>query len=39
MAALIIKPATEAKWDCVSFGEVMLHFDPGFGRVRNARSF
>jgi len=27
------------KWDCASFGEVMLRFDPGFGRVRNARSF
>jgi len=36
---LKIKPAAEARWDCVSFGEVMLRFDPGFGRVRNARSF
>jgi 2-dehydro-3-deoxygluconokinase len=27
------------KWDCVSFGEVMLRFDPGFGRVRTARQF
>ena len=34
-----IKPAGEAKWDCAAFGEVMLRFDPGFGRVRNARSF
>ena len=39
MSELIIKPASEARWDCVSFGEVMLRFDPGFGRVRNARSF
>jgi 2-dehydro-3-deoxygluconokinase len=39
MAELLIKPATAARWDCVSFGEVMLRFDPGFGRVRNARSF
>ena len=39
MSELIIKPAAEAKWDCVSFGEIMLRFDPGFGRVRNARSF
>src|SRR5271154_85230 len=39
MAPLAIKPATQARWDCVSFGEVMLRFDPGFGRVRNARSF
>ena len=36
---LKIRPAAETKWDCVSFGEVMLRFDPGFGRVRNARSF
>jgi 2-dehydro-3-deoxygluconokinase len=39
MAELKIKAAAEARWDCVSFGEVMLRFDPGFGRVRNARSF
>ena len=39
MAELKIKPAAETRWDCVSFGEVMLRFDPGFGRVRNARSF
>ena len=39
MTELIIKPVSETKWDCVSFGEVMLRFDPGFGRVRNARSF
>jgi 2-dehydro-3-deoxygluconokinase len=36
---LNIRKAEECKWDCVSFGEVMLRFDPGFGRVRNARSF
>ena len=36
---LKIRPASECKWDCVSFGEVMLRFDPGFGRVRNARQF
>jgi 2-dehydro-3-deoxygluconokinase len=36
---LNIRPASETKWDCVAFGEVMLRFDPGFGRVRNARSF
>jgi 2-dehydro-3-deoxygluconokinase len=39
MTALIVKPAADARWDCLSFGEVMLRFDPGFGRVRNARSF
>jgi 2-dehydro-3-deoxygluconokinase len=36
---LAIRPAEECRWDCASFGEVMLRFDPGFGRVRNARSF
>ena len=36
---LNIRPAAECKWDCVSFGEVMLRFDPGFGRVRNSRQF
>jgi len=36
---LTIRPASETKWDCAAFGEVMLRFDPGFGRVRNARSF
>ena len=39
MATLEIRSAADSKWDCVSFGEVMLRFDPGFGRVRNARSF
>ena len=36
---LKIRSAAETRWDCASFGEVMLRFDPGFGRVRNARSF
>ncbi len=36
---LDIRPAAECRWDCVSFGEVMLRFDPGFGRVRNSRQF
>lgn len=36
---LTIRPASEARWDCAALGEVMLRFDPGFGRVRNARSF
>lgn len=26
-------------WDAVSLGEVMLRFDPGEGRIRNARGF
>src|SRR5262245_60588876 len=36
---LSIRPASETRWDCAALGEVMLRFDPGFGRVRNARSF
>ncbi len=36
---LPLRPAEDCRWDCVSFGEVMLRFDPGFGRVRNARQF
>ncbi|MBV9290011.1 MAG: sugar kinase [Hyphomicrobiales bacterium] len=36
---LTIRPAAEARWDCAALGEVMLRFDPGFGRVRTARSF
>jgi 2-dehydro-3-deoxygluconokinase len=36
---LKIRPVAETRWDCVAFGEVMLRFDPGFGRVRNSRSF
>jgi len=36
---LKIRPASECQWDCAAFGEVMLRFDPGHGRVRNARTF
>jgi 2-dehydro-3-deoxygluconokinase len=36
---LKIRPASETRWDCAAMGEVMLRFDPGFGRVRNARTF
>jgi 2-dehydro-3-deoxygluconokinase len=36
---LNIRPAIKTRWDCAALGEVMLRFDPGFGRVRNARSF
>jgi 2-dehydro-3-deoxygluconokinase len=36
---LKIRAQADVKWDCVSFGEVMLRFDPGFGRVRTARQF
>ena len=27
------------RWDCVALGEVMLRLDPGWGRVRTARTF
>jgi 2-dehydro-3-deoxygluconokinase len=36
---LNIRTLSECRWDCVSLGEVMLRFDPGFGRVRNSRQF
>src|SRR5882724_1923733 len=36
---LKIRAQADVKWDCVSFGEVMLRLDPGFGRVRTARQF
>lgn len=39
MSVLEIKPAGEARWDCVSLGEVMLRLDPGWSRVRAARRF
>ena len=32
-------PAEDVTWDCVALGEVMLRLDPGWGRVRTARSF
>lgn len=36
---LQIKPAGSCKWDAMSLGEVMLRFDPEFGRVRTTRHF
>lgn len=38
-ALLTIRDAAQCRWDMVSMGEVMLRFDPGERRVRNARSF
>ena len=38
-SVLKIRPAKETRWDCAALGEVMLRFDPGFGRVRNTRNF
>ena len=37
--ALEIKPADSCRWDAISLGEVMLRFDPDFGRVRTTRQF
>jgi len=37
--SLSIKPAGEARWDCVALGEVMLRLDPGDTRIRTARTF
>jgi 2-dehydro-3-deoxygluconokinase len=39
MSAPEPKPKTEARWDCVSLGEVMLRLDPGEGRIHTTRSF
>lgn len=36
---LPLRPAEDCRWDLVSLGEVMLRFDPGEGRIANARSF
>ena len=37
--ALTIKSADSCRWDAISLGEVMLRFDPEFGRVRTTRHF
>ncbi len=34
-----IRSAADRRWDMAALGEVMLRFDPGERRVRNARSF
>ncbi|MCD4669194.1 MAG: sugar kinase, partial [Actinomycetia bacterium] len=39
MTVLNIKPKEACKYDCISLGEIMLRFDPGEGRIRNAREF
>jgi 2-dehydro-3-deoxygluconokinase len=36
---LEVKPKKDCKYDCISLGEIMLRFDPGEGRVKNARNF
>ncbi|GIG40209.1 sugar kinase [Cellulomonas phragmiteti] len=39
MPDLVIRPATECRYDAVALGEVMLRLDPGEGRIRTARQF
>ncbi len=39
MAILNVKPRESCKYDCISLGEIMLRFDPGEGRIKNAREF
>ena len=34
-----IKPKQDCRWDLVSLGEIMLRFDPGYGRIATTRSF
>ncbi len=36
---LVLRPASECRFDAVALGEVMLRLDPGEGRIRTARSF
>jgi len=36
---LQIKSAESCRWDAISLGEVMLRFDPEWGRVRTTRQF
>ncbi|NBB51095.1 sugar kinase [Rhizobium sp. CRIBSB] len=36
---LRLRDAGECRWDMAALGEVMLRFDPGERRVRNARAF
>lgn len=39
MSTMDIRPARSSRWDCVTLGEVMLRLDPGWRRIRNARTF
>jgi 2-dehydro-3-deoxygluconokinase len=38
MNVLEITPASEARWDCVALGEVMLRLDPGESRISRTRT-
>jgi 2-dehydro-3-deoxygluconokinase len=37
--ALTLRPAADCRWDLLSFGEVMLRFDPGEARIVGSRTF
>ncbi|MDP4182644.1 MAG: sugar kinase [Bacillota bacterium] len=39
MSVINVKPRSSCQYDCISLGEVMLRFDPGEGRIKNAREF
>ncbi len=39
MTVLSIRPQSEAMWDLVALGEVMLRLDPGEERISTARTF
>ncbi|HVI41615.1 MAG TPA: sugar kinase [Anaerovoracaceae bacterium] len=39
MSAIEVKSKDSCRYDCISLGEVMLRFDPGEGRIKNAREF
>lgn len=39
MMPIKLKKPEDCRWDILSLGEVMLRFDPGEGRIRNAREF
>lgn len=39
MSGINLRAVEHCRWDCVTLGEVMLRFDPGFERVRSTRSF
>ncbi|KLU60097.1 5-dehydro-2-deoxygluconokinase [Peptococcaceae bacterium CEB3] len=39
MFKIDVKEKKSCRYDCLSLGEVMLRFDPGNGRIKNAREF
>lgn len=39
MSVFTLRPASECRYDAVALGEVMLRLDPGYSRIRTARSF